>query len=50
VVLALTATGFEKLTCCQPLALSFVKVALESSVPVFVQSRPTWVPVLAPAL
>ena len=47
---ALTATGFEKLTCCQPLAVSFVKVAVASCVPLFVQSRPTCVPAFAPAL
>jgi hypothetical protein len=46
VVLAVTATGEAKLTCCQPLAVSPVKVAAASWVPVLVQRWPTWVPLL----
>ena len=43
---AVIATGVEKVTCCQPLAVSPVKVAVASKVPVLVQRWPTWVPVL----
>ena len=45
-VLAVIATGVEKLTCCQPEAVSFVNVAVASSVPVLDQRLPTCVPVL----
>ena len=44
------ATGREKDTCCQPVAVSFVKVAEDSSVPSLAQSSLTWVPVLAAPL
>ena len=43
---AVTATGEEKLTCCQPEAVSPVKVALASKVPLLVHRSPTCVPVL----
>ncbi len=36
-MLAAIATGVAKLTCCQPLAVSLVKVAEASSVPVLDQ-------------
>jgi len=49
-VFALTATGFENVTCCQPLPLSLVNAALASNVPVFDQRRPTWVPVFCAPL
>ncbi len=39
--------GASKLVCCQPVAVSFWNAALASSVPVLVQSLPTWGPVLA---
>jgi len=42
---ALMLTGVEKLTCCQPLAVSPVKVALASSVPFDVHRSPICVPV-----
>ena len=42
---AVTAIGVGKLACCQPLAVSLVKVAVPSLVPVPVHSVPTWVPV-----
>ena len=45
-VLAVTATGVAKVACCQPLAVSLVKVTDASRVPVEVQSDPMWVPVL----
>ena len=45
-MLAVIATGDEKFTCCQPEALSPVKVALASSAPVLLQRFPTCVPVL----
>ena len=44
------ATGVEKLTYCQPEAVSPVKVAWASSVPPAVHRLPTWVPVFAAAL
>jgi hypothetical protein len=47
VVPAVTATGEEKVTCCQPEALSPENVAEASAVPVTDQRVPTWVPVLA---
>ena len=43
---AAMATGLAKVTCCQPVAVSLVKVAVASRVPVLVQRWPTWVPVL----
>ena len=45
-MLALIATGFEKFTCCHPDALSPVKVAVASSVPVLFHRCPRCVPVL----
>ena len=45
-VFAAIATGDEKLTCCQPVVDSPVKVAEASNVPVELQRFPTWVPVL----
>ena len=44
---AVMATGEAKLTCCQPEAVSLVKVAEASRVPALVQRLPTWGPVLA---
>ena len=44
------ATGVEKLTVCQPEAVSFVNVAEASSVPLAVHRLPMWVPVFAAAL
>ena len=49
-VLAVIATGVPKLTCCQPEAVSPVKVAWASWVPPVVQRRPMWVPVLPEVL
>ncbi len=49
-VFAAIATGFEKLTCCQPEALSPVKVADAKSVPLALHRLPMCVPVLAAAL
>lgn len=46
-VFAVTATAAGKLTCCQPVALSLVNVALASRCPLVVHRLPTWVPVLA---
>jgi len=37
-------TGLLKITVCQPLAVSLVKVAVASLVPVLDHSVPTWVP------
>jgi hypothetical protein len=48
--LAVIATGEAKVTCCQPVAVSPVNVALASSVPVLVQRWPTCVPVFAAPL
>jgi hypothetical protein len=45
-VLALIATGVEKFTCCQPVAVSPVKVAVANRVPVLLQRCPICVPVL----
>jgi hypothetical protein len=45
--LAVIATGLEKVTCCQPEAVSPVKVACANSVPPLLQSLPTCVPVFA---
>jgi hypothetical protein len=47
---ALIATGELNVTYCHPEAVSFVKVAVASSVPVEVHRLPVWVPVLAAAL
>ena len=44
---AVMATGEEKVTCCQPLLVSLVKVAEARRVPVAVQRLPVWVPVFA---
>ena len=44
------ATGWGKVTCCHPLAVSSEKVAWESSVPSLAQRLPMWMPVLAAAL
>ena len=49
-VLALIATGLPKLTCCQPEAVSPLKVASASWVPSAVHRCPTWVPVLPEVL
>jgi hypothetical protein len=49
-VLAVIATGVEKLTSCHPEAVSLMKVALARSVPLLVQRLPRWVPVLVLAL
>ena len=45
-VLAWIGTGWAKSTCCQPEAVSVVKVAVASSVPEAVHRWPTCVPVL----
>ena len=43
------ATGLLNVTVCQPLAVSFVNVAVASRVPVLLHNEPVWVPVsLAP--
>ena len=42
--------GVEKLTCCQPLAVSLVKVAVANSVPLLDHRLPVCVPVLAALL
>jgi hypothetical protein len=47
VVLALMATGLPRLTCCQPLAVSPLKVARASRLPVLDHRLPTWLLVLA---
>ena len=49
-MLALIATGVVKFTCCQPEAVSPVKVAVASNVPVLDHRFATWVPVLVLAL
>lgn len=46
-VLALTGTGVEKFSCCQPDAVSLVKVPVASRWPVLLHRLPVWVPVLA---
>ena len=46
----MTITGVEKSACCQPEAVSLVKVTWASFVPPVVHSVPMWVPVLAAAL
>ncbi len=43
-------TALENVTCCQPEAVSLVKVAEASSVPVELQRLPMCVPVLVAAL
>ena len=45
-----TATGVEKVACCQPEADSDVKVAVTRSWPLADHSAPTWVPVFVVAL
>jgi hypothetical protein len=45
VVFALIDTGVEKFTCCQPDDVSFVNVALPSSVPDVLHRFPMCVPV-----
>jgi hypothetical protein len=45
-VLAVIATGVEKFTCCQPVAVSPVNVAVASKVAELLQRCPMWVPVL----
>jgi hypothetical protein len=47
VVLALTVTGVEKFSCCQPEAVSLVKVPVARRVPEALHRLPVWVPVLA---
>ena len=44
---AVIDTGVAKVTCCQPVAVSLVKVALASLVPEDVHRLPMWVPVLS---
>src|SRR5690242_13168159 len=44
-VFAVIATGLEKLTCCQPLAVSLVNVAVASKTPPLLHSSPICVPV-----
>ena len=44
-VLAPIATGLEKVTCCQPVAVSLVNVAVASRVPEPLHRLPTCVPV-----
>jgi hypothetical protein len=48
--LAAIATGGDKVTCCQPDAVSPLKVAVASRVPVLDHRFPTWVPVLVALL
>ncbi len=43
---AVMLTGFEKLACCHPLAVSFAKVTVASNVPELLHRSPTCVPVL----
>ena len=43
---AVIDTGVEKVTCCQPVAVSLVKVPTASFVPGRVHRFPMWVPVL----
>jgi hypothetical protein len=45
--LAVTATGVAKLTCCQPEAVSLVKVAVASRAPAVIHRLPMCVPMLA---
>ena len=41
---SVSVTGLGRFTCCQPLAVSLVKVAEASNMPVALQRLPTWVP------
>ena len=50
VVLAVTATGDAKFTCCQPLAVSPANVARPRFVPVLLHRLPMCVPVLVLSL
>jgi hypothetical protein len=50
VVFAVMATGDVKFTCCQPEAVSAVKVAVASLFPELDQRLPTWVPPFPAAL
>ena len=43
---ACIATGVIRFTCCQPLAVSLVKVTLANDVPLLLQRCAVWVPVL----
>ena len=47
---AVIATGDGNVTVCQPVAVSFVKVAVARGVPVLVHRLPMWVPVLVAPL
>ena len=47
---AAISTGLLKRTSCQPLAVSFVNVAVASSAPVRLKRCPTWVPVFVAPL
>ena len=47
---AVISTGVEKLTSCQPLAVSLVKVAVASNVPLALQRSATCRPVFADPL
>ena len=49
-VLAVTATGLEKSSSCQPDADSPLNVPLASNVPVELHRLPIWVPVLSDSL
>jgi hypothetical protein len=49
-VFAVIATGFGKLACCHPDAVSLLKVTVASCAPVLLHSVPVWMPVLAVAL
>jgi hypothetical protein len=49
-VFAVIAIGVVKFACCHPDAVSLVKAAVPSKVPVAVHSRPVWLPVFADAL
>ena len=44
---AVIATGLDKLSSCQPLAVSLAKVPVASKVPLDVHRVPTWLPVLS---
>jgi hypothetical protein len=46
VVSAVTATGLEKVTCCHPLAVSELNVAVARRVPAEDHRLPVWVPVV----
>jgi len=49
-VLAVTATGVEKFTCCHPEAVSAAKVAVAIKAPELLHRLPTCVPVFAELL